>query len=1410
MNSSPLFSSSSANFRTQILPASVCYWGQVFTRAEILKGIAPKDLTTFIDKLRNGEYSALSVDQKYRVTVGGQSWVVMGARISRAKRILFTQHNHQIILLDYLPTHDYHKSAVMNSTWFREFCRKSFATPEFLEQSCEELDVRSPEGLNLRVCENLNHEIVPIWSDKDYFIQLDERQSSITSTRLPVIVQGPPGVGKSIVGRTVLFSEIQRSLDESDAFSERSGVPISCAYTSKARHLVENQRALYSRQAVSSDPRVHIYFWSDQDFYPESQTVAISQVHRWIEARKQGSAYLLQTLSPLELLQELHLLYVLKDCRPQDYAKVYTNDFVRQKLLESPVHIAAMVQLFEDFYEEFLTPSRRPYVEGFRCHDPSPESSLEIIVLDEGQNASLPELWFLMKKTKGYQLLILQDPKQNQRWQGLDTVTLFENLFERLNSLGRKFSERLTLVQNYRCGRDILGYANRVLKLRGVLLEGVTYKGEEPLLTLPLEAEGPLGQVRWVPDWAGESCSEIRDALPEHSTEWAVLTSPEHLEEARRVLGSNTLIFTFDQVPGMEFQAVVLYKGWDRELIAHQNFDDIARALQEDYHLPRNRSVSLRDHAKLIQWSGAYFTAITRARDLVVIIESQPSKKSSKPLKTTFHALIDPLYQNSSRPLSISLAASTQAEWTIFIGNMLQAGEAYLARDLFIREIVASQEQSFEDWCLAQGWAVTENELHHRELVFQNEPVMSFETCTRTTLESDFQRTTPKDSVLAQKKDPASSGNGLLPQELTKYLHMLCDPQRMAEFRRAEKLNHKKSLYDLLFKKAFTNRTEGALGLQEEPFSFLENALGVSRSGGEGARIWEGALLRLAEAKALIILTEDFFCTSCPSDLQTFVQAYVPELLNRPLTVFSALLWLAIRAPNGMGFLKILLAAQPKFHPGKVLTGIRLQFFANLMKPYESGECEDFAPLTPEDRETEGYKSLRFFYQKNVKLKTLNLYSADRKSKSSSTNSKKSECLNLSSEESAPVFSSPSILKRNAPKTADAKGSDWDCVDETSTENELIQRYQKILTSSGNCDTPEVSQILDRLYLMVFNQKPLTLGIQKGYHKFVYWLLLKIRTIQSSWDSQGISSKLDRFEIRNLIPGKWISHYVQFMMQYPEKKKIFEAIILTMIEIGVDLTRSDWNDQDLSFSITTDLVKNCNSTIATKAIQTLIEDDLISSFLANRKLSYTLFTILVKNGNTEAAGLLLKGGVCLFDEEIVSIEDREKTSILTLAIEKGLSSDLIKVILAQLRISQLSSFQKIKILNNARKFKGVLYSNLDLVMGIAEKKDEPLSQDRKDMAMALIEENNDLALSLQEDLEKAEVNQWFRKNFVDHGKQGSRSEILSQTICLGYPDLLECILKTLRAWNRAQVDREIPTPLTIKLITPPPKKTQKF
>jgi hypothetical protein len=322
--------------------------------------------------------------------------------------------------------------------------------------------------------------------------------------------------------------------------------------------------------------------------------------------------------------------------------------------------------------------------------------------------------------------------------------------------------------------------------------------------------------VRWYNDIQSEAYAAVREALPTNSTSWAVLTSPELVEEARRVFGPNVLILAFDQVPGIEFQAVVLYKGVARKVLATKDSELIEAALKASYIPPSVRSKTLQNHTPFIQWSGAYFTAITRARDLVVVIEPVASKTSKKSVKKSLQGLCAPEYCDYSRALPVSLTASTTEEWAEFIGALVQSGEMGLAQDLYARQLQQVLNQSFEIWCARRSLRADRT-----VGVYQESSEIDIHPTTFFSQPAPVLLTIGSVSGTHVKKETSSPSHCLSHDELRKYMKYLID-NNTQELRKANRLQHTGPLYDMLFTKVLQEKFLVAEKQKDAQYSLFE------------------------------------------------------------------------------------------------------------------------------------------------------------------------------------------------------------------------------------------------------------------------------------------------------------------------------------------------------------------------------------------------------------------------------------------------------------------------------------------------------------------------------------------------------------------------------------------------------------
>src|SRR3990167_8949667 len=130
-----------------------------------------------------------------------------------------------------------------------------------------------------------------------------------------------------------------------------------------------------------------------------------------------------------------------------------------------------------------------------------------------------------------------------------------------------KKATHVKLSTTYRCPKHIVSAANLVLRMKNTLLGGISDKDETPEI-MPKLGDESGGAVRIIDE-------DSLDRGLAQSTEFAIVTLPDFIEEARRIFNAE-LVFTPDQIKGLEYPTVALYRLLDSPL-----FEDASKKIKE-------------------------------------------------------------------------------------------------------------------------------------------------------------------------------------------------------------------------------------------------------------------------------------------------------------------------------------------------------------------------------------------------------------------------------------------------------------------------------------------------------------------------------------------------------------------------------------------------------------------------------------------------------------------------------------------------------------------------------------------------------------------------------------------------------------------------------------------------------------
>lgn len=176
-----------------------------------------------IERLLSGDYAPADLEKFKHAS----KHIIYSYRLSKADRLLFTTHKGMLLVLEFIPNHDYQKSRFLKSGVLRQYLN-NLAEPK---ESLFSILSNKEESPNFSAqTRNMN-------TGLDYynqqFIHLSsEQQAVVGRSSLPLILNGISGSGKTYVS----FAMFQDKLEACPTS------PLRCLYITKESRLVDSMR----------------------------------------------------------------------------------------------------------------------------------------------------------------------------------------------------------------------------------------------------------------------------------------------------------------------------------------------------------------------------------------------------------------------------------------------------------------------------------------------------------------------------------------------------------------------------------------------------------------------------------------------------------------------------------------------------------------------------------------------------------------------------------------------------------------------------------------------------------------------------------------------------------------------------------------------------------------------------------------------------------------------------------------------------------------------------------------------------------------------------------------------------------------------------------------------------------------
>jgi hypothetical protein len=611
----------------------IYYWQDAIGSSQLLDEHA-----VAIQRLLSGSYAARDLEKLQHTA--HHSTPIYSFRLNKKARLLFTTHEHYLLVLEYLPTHDYQNS---------RYLKRKVKVPHFEMADRLPTVIQSTGSLEYQPVDYFNGQ----------FLQLSIGQQSALQTRLPLIISGVAGSGKTFVALALL-----RQILEQRAYDAQAQL----VYVSKEPELVQYMQQVWLEfHAHTTDSKVEFmtyHAWLNL-YQPLASRVSDDAYYQAWSASQKPAVHGLDAQTEF---QEFRMCAALTDV---EYLALGAN--------QSACPIEKRALLYANF-QRFMAAQRVVDPVFYRLDHPP---VYDCIVVDEAQNLSLIQQDNLYRLAKDHAVAFCMDSHQNLIDQCAMQTLLRTRYWTTAHDPGM---HSIYLANTYRCSPQVVGLVNQLLQAQYTVMGKID---KQAASVLEADARLPAGAAYLTtPETLLTDYGDLLDRAV--TTDFAVVTRAEHVDNARELF-QTPLVFTIEQIQGLGYDTVVVYQLWDHAP-TRQSLERIhaclgsanSPAVKLYKAKNHNPDVSLRDLAPLFNQA---YTAYTRAQRTLLICEN-PALSS----RIKHHALLQWLARDSAaQPSHLNATVdvvmpSNQTAWDAERERLVQRGQHIIAERITQRQ----------------------------------------------------------------------------------------------------------------------------------------------------------------------------------------------------------------------------------------------------------------------------------------------------------------------------------------------------------------------------------------------------------------------------------------------------------------------------------------------------------------------------------------------------------------------------------------------------------------------------------------------------------------------------------------------------------------------------------------------------
>jgi|GEM_PF-4637534 len=629
-----------------------------------------------VDQLRAGNYQSAGLERL-------RGTDIYSVRTNDKSRLLFTtitiEGKKYLLLLQELPNHEYNSSKFLkkrkrkkNSNALKAHLAKysEEELEEMLKQPFEANDGAELPALGEQPADADG--LLPAAYYNNRIIGLNAHQKEALVSKKTIVLRGGPGSGKSLLALSLLFKYTANLPEGQQVLYVTSSVKLvkhmrkmwraSPEYDPAKEHLI--QFITYRELALKNDLNL-----------ADKIEVGDDNLQTWLKryASIMNMGWLANDMNLV--YQEFRLI--------SGYSQAeYFNLGEREGLFRGANEQATrqlrehLFKSFEQYNKHLIT--TKSWHPAFHCFKES--TPFHTIVCDESQDFSGRQILNIKEQSSDNRVCCCMDTHQSL----LDNRSQLPFLQRKLATEPGIPVQLVSLPGSYRCPASILKFANKLIRIKYQLTGGLADKDEKSGIELTDEQKAQPSKISWI---SNEKSAEFDNLLAKlKGTIFAVVTLPEFVDEAKRLYPTK-LIFTADQIKGLEFNNVVLHRMMDSPIFREANKCLPEQDDDENDEKEINRPKQGRGEPRFGPPLNSVFTAATRTTGELFVF--QPTKCNIPNITSRLKKFA------TSNNQQTSAVAATKEQWLKEAKRQWKSGNKQMALDILKEQGIDPEEASF-------------------------------------------------------------------------------------------------------------------------------------------------------------------------------------------------------------------------------------------------------------------------------------------------------------------------------------------------------------------------------------------------------------------------------------------------------------------------------------------------------------------------------------------------------------------------------------------------------------------------------------------------------------------------------------------------------------------------------------------